>query len=97
MGPFNRSGRHPPSLVAQGHPQVASPAGGSYGLNVPAIGTADSAGSTSRTLAGQRQDSRFRTNIGFASMKELDAYVTLQAQLPDGTTGSWSTSTRSRG
>lgn len=74
------------TLAIQGQTWTASPTGGSYGQSVPAQAAAEAVGATPKGLAGLRQDTRFRTNIVLANMKEADASVTLRVLLKDGTT-----------
>ncbi|MFN7989464.1 MAG: PKD domain-containing protein [Thermoanaerobaculia bacterium] len=81
------------TLAAQGPTWTASPTGGSYGQSVPALGASEAVGATPRSLAGVRQDDRFRTNVVLANMKETEAVVTLQVLLPDGTTATSYTTT----
>lgn len=72
------------ALVAQGQTWTASPEGGSYGQSVPAVAAAETVGASSRTLSGISQDTRFRTNVVLANMKEAEASVKLDVYRSDG-------------
>lgn len=74
------------TLAVQGQTWTASPTGGTYGQSVPALAASEAVGATPKGLAGLRQDSRFRTNIVLANMRESDASVTLRVLSLDGTT-----------
>jgi hypothetical protein len=74
------------TLAVQGQTWTASPAGGTYGQGVPAIGPAEMIGTSPKAIAGIRQDGAFRTNLVLANVKDtpVTAYVALIR--PDGTT-----------
>lgn len=72
------------ALVAQGQTWTSSPGGGSYGQSVPAVSAAETVGASSRTLSGVSQDTRFRTNVVLANMKESEASVKLDVYRSDG-------------
>lgn len=72
------------ALVAQGQTWTAGPSGGGFGQSVPAIGPAETVGASARTLTGVRQDSRFRTNVVLANMKDAEAQVVLDVFRADG-------------
>ncbi len=74
------------TLSVQGQTSTASPAGGTYGQSVPALGTADLVGTSAKPIAGVRQDSSFRTNLMLANPKGLAATVNVVLLRPDGTT-----------
>lgn len=81
------------TLAVQGQTWTASPTGGSYGQSVPALAAVEAVGAIPKGLAGLRQDSRFRTNIVLANMRESEASVTLRVLLKDGTTATTQTYT----
>lgn len=74
------------TLAVQGQTWTASPAGGTYGQSVPALGVAETIGATAKAIAGVRQDAAFRTNLVLSNLKETAATVSLTLLLPDGTT-----------
>lgn len=72
------------ALVPQAQTWTAGASGGGFGQAVPAIGSVETVGASSRTLTGLRQDTNFRTNIVLANMREADSRVVLDAYRPDG-------------
>ena len=74
------------TLVVHGETSTPSPSGGSYGQVVPALGPSETFDMRWRTLAGLRQDDRFRTNVVLSNLGDTEATVVLQLFRPDGTT-----------
>lgn len=74
------------TLAVQGQTWTAATGGGTYGQSVPALGAAETVGTTPKAIAGVRQGSGFRTNLVLANLKETAATVNVALLLPDGTT-----------
>jgi hypothetical protein len=74
------------TLSVQGQTWTASPAGGTYGQSVPALGAAELVGSTPKPIAGVRQDASFRTNLMLANPGAVAATVNVVLLRADGKT-----------
>ena len=74
------------TLVVHGETSTTAPAGGTYGQVVPALGPSETFGMRWRSLAGLRQDDRFRTNVVLANLGDTEAVVVLQLFRADGST-----------
>ncbi len=73
------------SLLLQSETSTAVPSGGSVGQALPALGAADFAGATPKSLAPIREDAAFRTNLVLANPTELPVTAHVVLFAADGT------------
>ncbi|HVO50567.1 MAG TPA: hypothetical protein VMV60_06215, partial [Thermoanaerobaculia bacterium] len=74
-----------PSVFLQSETSTPAPSGGSVGQALPALGAADYAGATPKTLAPIRENGAFRTNLVLANPTEIPVMAHVVLFAADGT------------